>query len=179
MISNRFIQESNELVVFVFDIAALCVDSLPEEQRASFAKADLVRTSDPILSFILGHRTSIIKETWLGIVMSLSQPTSTQSQTGTPISSQQSQSQSQQQIRPGTTRPPVVAGTPPSSQSQASQRGVIIGNRPPGGSQSSNKAMAPPISFPLKPWEMLSDQGNTAAVNDTAISLALFGARKV
>jgi hypothetical protein len=162
---------------FLVDVAALCIDSLSDEQRMSFAKADLSRSSDSLLIYLLDVPTNFGCDGWLGLVMSVAQQTSSQAHNGTPISSQ-SLTQSQGQVRAGPARSP---GTPQSSQSTQPQpqRGPIMGARQSGGGQPGGKAMAPPIPFPIKPWEMLPDQGNAAAVNDTAISLALFSARKV
>lgn len=166
---------------YLVDVAAVSIDSLTDEQRLSFAKADPSRSSDPLLIYLLDVPTNIGCEAWLSLVMSAAQQASGHAQIGTPISSQQSQSQSQGQVRAGATRSPAAAGTPQSSQSTQPQppRGPLIGPRQTGSGQPGIKAMTTPIPFPLKPWEMLPDQGNAAAINDTAISLALFSARRV
>jgi hypothetical protein len=53
----------------------------------------------------------------------------------------------------------------------------------PGGGMSTpvggNKTFAPPIPFLVQNWDLLPDQGSAGAINDTAISLSLFGTRKV
>jgi hypothetical protein len=147
---------------FLLDVAALCIDTLSDEQRIAFAKADPLRTSDPLLAFLLGHPAPTGPDAWLGLVLSAQLP----APPTTPSSSQQSQGRPPSAIPPNTPRPSVLPSTPP-----------------PMARRGQGKAMAPPVPFPLKAWEMLPDPGNVgssaAAVNDTAVSLALFGARKV
>jgi mediator of RNA polymerase II transcription subunit 12 len=174
-LTNPTLKSFPEILQQLIDIAALTIDSLADEQRVMFTKMDYSRSSDPFLAYMLGIASTRATETWLGLVTSYIQQASTQSQAGTPVSSQQSQSQGV--VRPGATRPGVTSQT---SQSSQQQRSSTAGSRTGGVTpQALNKAMAPPVPFPLKPWEMLPDQSNVAAANDTAISLALFGARKV
>jgi hypothetical protein len=177
-VSARVFQDSPDLLQYIIDVMALCADTLTDEQRLSFTKADSSRSSDPLLAYILGAPGTHGYDNWLGLISSLQQSTS--SQAATPVSSQSAQpTASQGQTRPGgpQTPRPAPGSQTPQSASQAQQRPGIT--RPAGSQQQTNKTMGPPIPFHLKPWEMLPDQGNVAAINDTAINLALFGARKV
>jgi hypothetical protein len=177
-----------EISQYLIALVVRSIDTLSVDQRLSFAKADSTRMSDSLLTYLLGVPTNAAYDTWLGLVMSATQQqqsSSTQSQPmTTPASSAQSQTQSQ--LRTGSVpRTPLPAGgTQHSTQStqpvSSQQRGGLLSNRPGAtvAQSSNNKVMAPPVPFPLKPWEMLPDQGGITAVNDTAINLTLFSARK-
>ncbi len=72
-------------------------------------------------------------------------------------------------------------GTLPSSSQQ--QQTPLTASQPPttgmGGVANPDKVEMQPTPFAVNRWEMVPDNGENPAVNETAISLSLFGARRV
>jgi hypothetical protein len=149
---------------YLTDVATLIVDSIPEDQRVVSIKPDILRSSIPAISNLLGSNLTQNHDLWLGLASQ---------QLLTPSS--QSQQQPQPHARAGATRPPT---TPISSQQSISTPRPLLGHHKTA-SLPQNKAPSTILPYSLKPWEMLPDQGNSASANDTAISLMLFNARKV
>lgn len=142
----------------MFDVAACLSDELSDDARAQFSKTEL--HIDPRISFLFGPTT--VTDGWLGLVTSthtLQHPGSISRPNTPPARFGPGQQQ------PGSAR---MQQRAPTHQRQASSS-----------MQNSQKSFNPPVPFPLRRWELLPDQGNNASGNDTAISLSLFGARKV
>jgi hypothetical protein len=157
------LQEHPETLEYVFDVSALLADDLSDEQRSIFARFESQRLSDPRIFFLLG--SSPLADGWLGLVTSqnpVGAATSASGSVGTPGRTGQSQ--------PVQGASPAWTGPQPVTRPQPGQRTAA--------GSSQQKLFNPPVQYPLKRWELLPDQGSTGAVNDTAISLSLFGARK-
>lgn len=151
------LQGRPETLEYAFDVSALLSDDFTDDQHLAFAKFEAQRLADPRVFFLLGSSPS--SDGWLGLVTS--------------------------QAVAGTTASASSVGTPGriAYGQQASSSTPAPGARPQPGQRASagssqQKQFNPPVQYPLKRWELLPDQGNTGAVNDTAISLSLFGARK-
>jgi mediator of RNA polymerase II transcription subunit 12 len=145
---------------FLFDVAAYMSDDVPDDIRTHFLKSDIQRHSDDArISFLFGPLQAT--DSWVGLV--------TTNHTMHPPGSAS---------RPNT--PPARFG--PGQQHQGSIRGQ---QRPPAPQRPASpmpnppKSFNAPVPFPLRQWELLPEQGNNSSGNDTSISLALFGARKV
>jgi hypothetical protein len=166
---------------FVFDTATMLVDDFSDEQRAFLSRSDCWRTSDSRLAFLQGPTGSSNLDSWLGLVLS-QQPTP--SNTNSSASAPSSQSNIGRNALPQTpsSQPsPRAQQAPQNGRTPAPQHGSSNTMRQMPGQQSNAnaaKSFLPPTQFTLKYWELLPDQGNTGAVNDTAISLAMFGTKK-
>ena len=144
---------------FIFDVASHLADDLPDDLRTHFLKTETQRNNDdPRISFLFGPVPST--DGWVGLVTSnntfpppgpISRPTTPPSRFG---SGQQQQGSTRPQQRPS-----------------APQRQPTL--------PITQKNFNAPVPFPLRRWELLPDQGNNTSGNDTAISLALFAARRV
>jgi mediator of RNA polymerase II transcription subunit 12, fungi type len=77
------------------------------------------------------------------------------------------------------------APSPVSGQRQVSQPSTpqntsqTATNSAKGALSRQDKPEARPIPFPLRRWEIIQESGSNASGNETALSLSLFGARKV
>jgi mediator of RNA polymerase II transcription subunit 12 len=145
---------------FIFDVAAYLSDDLSDDLRAHFLKSECQRRNDdPRISFLFGPNQ--VTDGWVGLVT-----TNHSTSSSGPIS------------RPNT--PPARFGP---GQQQLS--GMRAQQRPPAPQRQANpmpnppKSFNAPVPFTLRRWELLPEQGNNSSGNDTAISLSLFGARKV
>lgn len=157
------LQERQETLDYVFDVSTLLADDLSDEQRFMFARFESQRLSEPRIFFLLG--SSPPADGWLGLVTSqapVGVATSTSSSVGAPGRAGHSQ--------PIQGASPAWNGPQPLPRPQPGQRPAVGSNQ--------QKLFNPPVQYPLKRWELLPDQGSTGAINDTAISLSLFGARK-
>jgi mediator of RNA polymerase II transcription subunit 12 len=144
----------------IFDVAAYLSDDIPDDLRTHFTKSEFHRHSDDArITFLFGPIQTA--DSWVGLVTtnhSILPPGSVS----------------------GPNTPPARFG--PGQQHQGSaraqQRPPVL-QRPASPMPNSQKTFNPPVPFPLRQWELLPEQGNNSSGNDTAISLALFGARKV
>jgi hypothetical protein len=152
-------------------------------------KSEVLKFSahDRVVNWLL----SVPKEkpdAWLGLCAPIRDTNSKPSQSG--LQQQQSfgsQSSPQQQGSPAM-RPVAGRSNIPGQRSAGSQPqtgssnvgGLSQGTTTGGSTGSSIKQFGPPIPFQVKNWDLLPDQGSIAgSANDTAISLSLFGTRKV
>jgi mediator of RNA polymerase II transcription subunit 12 len=183
------LQHFPDLLQFSFDFLIFFSDDLTDDQRAQLSRLEAQRhNSDPRLAFIFGPASSqSSQESWLGLVTSASTPPSggsngapSSTPTSTPASSVTQRFQ--QQHTPGTPRP-MTASSQVQGQQPPARAPTPLGAGRPTGVQAQQKMWNSPVPFPLRRWEVLPDAGGGAAAgaggNDTSVSLALFGARRV
>jgi hypothetical protein len=139
----------------MFDVAMSFSDDISDDVRTHFLKTEPLH--DPRISFLFGPVA--VTDGWLGLVTvnNAFQPPGSSSQPNTPPA----------RYGPG---PPQPGSARMQQRASTPQRQSV---------QTLQKSFNPPVPFPLRRWELLPDQGNNASGNDTAISLSLFGARKV
>ncbi|KAK5012524.1 RNA polymerase II mediator complex subunit [Cryomyces antarcticus] len=188
------LQSFSTTAEYVFDVAAIFSDDLPDDAQAALARHFAATPTDPRLAFLFGCAAR--PDAWLALVSrpalapkSSFPPTSQPAQRGPmgsergfggpqnyqqwgPPSQQQQYQQQQQQWQRG--QRPCVGG--------AGASGV---GGPGGGVGAANAGDGPPRAetrispFALKPWEVIMESAPLVGDNDTALSLRLFGARKV
>lgn len=146
-------QQLHDVLEYTSDVIAALSDDLSEEAMTSLSRQCL---SDPRLIFLFGPST--LADSWLALA---SRP---QVSTAVPVGQ-----------RPGTNatqpaRPPQQKfWTAQAAQAQSSASAARTEAKP-------EVKMAP---FPLRRWEIMPDPAPNMGENDTSLSLALFGARKV
>lgn len=179
------LQPFSDLLQFTFDVLLYFSDDLSDEQRGQLSQR---HSSDPRLAFAFGisnpQSTQSPQDSWLGLVTSASNPTPS---TAAPPSSTGTSSPAprfpHQRTASGTPRP----ATPSPQQQPPTRAPTPLGmGRGAAAQAQQQKQWNPPALFPLRRWEVLPDAGTVGAVagagvggNDTSISLALFGARRV
>ena len=150
------------------DVAASLVDTLPDEARRQCARFLKDRCppftrfqNDPRYTYLLGSITDL--------------PSSTSTSTSTPIPPAALPSPA---AAPTGSTPAPTPSAPqqptPTPASTADGPNSIIPSR--FRLQCRGRTGGP---YPLRPWELLEDAAPIAGVNDTAISLSLFDARRV
>ncbi|PGH28586.1 hypothetical protein GX50_08679 [[Emmonsia] crescens] len=181
---------STNLQTQALDVAATLLDSIPGDARHQCARflrdrcpPFLHPQNDPRLLFLLGPLAAD------------TQPSS---------SSSTSQSSQQQPVAP--TPPQATPGTPATPATPTATVSVSVGAGAPSSSSQQfqsgniyNTASFIPFDdpnslvgklrvqqrgrivgpYPLRPWEMLEESAPVIGVNDTAVNLGLFGARRV
>jgi hypothetical protein len=157
--SNPGLQALGDTIDHIYDVAIAFADELSDEQRAGLVKSESGRLQDHRIAFLLGYTPPT--EAWLGLVTT--QNTSN-GQSGNSSTNRSS------------FNPHSPAGSRPSPGQP--QRAPMPTHQRQGQNQAQQKQFNPPIHYPVKPWELLPDQGNPGGANDTAISLSLYGARK-
>jgi mediator of RNA polymerase II transcription subunit 12 len=145
---------------FIFDVAAYLSDDLSDDLRMHFLKSEPQRRNDdPRMTFLFGPNQ--VTDGWVGLVTTnhSMQPSGPTSRPDTPPA----------RFGPGQQQ---FGGARAQQRPPAPQRQATPMANPP-------KSFNAPVPFPLRQWELLPEQGNNSSANDTAISLSLFGARKV
>lgn len=142
---------------YMFDVAIYLTDDISDDLRTHISYAEPQGHNDPRISFLFGPNTAT--DGWLGLVTSNNavQPPGSISRPNTPPA----------RFGPGQQQAGRMQQRTPAPQRQTSSV------------QHAQKNFNLPVPYPLRRWELLPDQGNNASSNDTAISLSLFGARKV
>ena len=158
------LQPFSDLLQFTYDILTYFSDDLTDDQRTHFSRLETPWHATDALPFIFGAAPNA-QDSWLALVTSAAPA----APAPTPSPAQRFH---QQQVAPATPRPaPRVPAARALSQPQA-------------------KLWNAPVPFPLRRWEVLPDAGGSSAAaaaaaaggaggNDTSVSLALFGARRV
>jgi mediator of RNA polymerase II transcription subunit 12 len=168
---------SRSTIEFLYDTAAYLSDDLTDEARSALIKNEGNKyPTDARITFILGsHPPS--PDAWLGLVTTTTtshQMPSTQS----PVQPPRFQPPQQQNRFPqqGTRMQQTPAMQRMNSGPTGAAMGLGMGIVPP--PQQMAKSFNAPVPFHVRRWEMLQDTGSSA-MNDTAISLSLLGARRV
>ncbi|TKA67900.1 hypothetical protein B0A49_10004 [Cryomyces minteri] len=190
------LQSFSTTAEYVFDVAAIFSDDLPDDALAALGRHFAATPTDPRLAFLFGCAAR--PDAWLALVSrpalssKLSFPPTSQpaqrgpmgpergfggpqnsQQRGPPSQQQQYRQQQQQQQQWQRGQGPSVGGA----------RASGVGGSG-GGVGAANARNGPPkpeirISpFALKPWEVIMESAPLVGDNDTALSLRLFGARK-
>ena len=182
LLNHPRLQSSFPTLEYIFDVAAYFADNLTDDQRGHI-RNDLHKSPDPRLNFLFGASQSA--DAWLGLATSINPPPGNQ-----PASASQPTQPSARPphlSRQSSTPQPIRPGTPSSSQQQQ--------QRTNSSSAQQAKTFNPPVPYPLRRWEIIDlggsshsanaaqqqqqQQSITQAANDTAISLTLFGARRI
>ena len=175
LLNHPKLQYSPTTLEYLFDVAAYFSDDLMDEQRVQISRSEFVTSNDRTINFLFGSTQS--PDAWLGLVTSNIVPSVP------PTPSSATSMASPLPPRPG---PNQLARQPSNLQSRT---GTPAQQRPGGGPPLQQKTFNPPVPYPLRRWEIIDLGGpqnpnaalqpNGLAANDTAISLTLFGARKV
>lgn len=161
------------LLEYTYDVASALADTLPLEILAALSHT-MARNGyrDPRLAVILGSTQS--SESWLALVsypQSQAVGGSAQAKALLQRAAQQQQQQQQQQSinagRSGAMPSSCGPGALPRTMSMRS------------GQQAQAQGEAKTVPYVLRRWEVMSDATPSMGDNDTSLSLALFGARKV
>lgn len=158
LVHPRLQQHQQTLADYIHDVAALHADALPEETLSTLARQ--IPQTDPSVRSLLGSSNASASSS------SSSSPTTTPTLA---LSSRTLPAQTQQQRALARRPPPVQAG------SSVSGGPTATAARPP-----PNVAVERKLTpFPLRNWEIVSDSTPVMGENDCAVSLGLFGARRV
>ncbi|KAK0303793.1 RNA polymerase II mediator complex subunit [Friedmanniomyces endolithicus] len=168
------IQTQPGTVEYIFDLASVLSDSLPDTALASIART--INIYDPHTHAILGG-VSAPTDTWLALVSQAQNSGGTTAQQRALAKHPSAQAHGQ----PSNARAAGALGQGPGvgaspQQAQSSQRAWPLthqtGNRATGAEEKS-------MPFPLRRWEIMPDPTPVMGENDTSLSLGLFGARRV
>jgi mediator of RNA polymerase II transcription subunit 12 len=151
------------LTQLAFDIAAIFSDELSDDMRQELTKVVFTRPADCRLSFLFGPFAH--PDAWLGTVSACTTFTNS------------SQSRPSGQLPAG--RPQFHTGTHSHMAARVPAHIQPQQQRQQQGGQKQAQQVARPLQGPLRRWEILPDPTSNAMGNDTALSLGLFGARKV
>lgn len=166
---NPLLQLCDGLLEHTYDIASAFVDRLPEEAVASVAKGlHSAGSKDRRLVSLLGNTSS--PDTWLALA--------TNSSTAGPAH-QRVLSRHPSQVGPRACSTSSTAPSPAQAQQQPQQqqqaRHMVLQQK-----LAQQQALELKYSpYVLRRWEIMQDPTPVVGENDGAISLALFGARKV
>jgi mediator of RNA polymerase II transcription subunit 12 len=165
--SERPPAASTSLQTYALDIAATLVDTLPDDARQQCARF-LKERCPPFLHVQNEPRFLYI----LGPV----------ADTVTSSTSQQGSASSPAPSGPASAMTPSATSSAPSSSANTT---TLMSTGMTAGSDAlanrlrvlnRGRVMGP---YPLRPWEMLEEAAPMAGINDTAVDLGFFGARKV
>lgn len=161
----------NSLQTYALDVAASLVDTLPDDARQQCARflrerfpPSLHIHNEPRLMYLLGPVPDFSAASSSQPVSAPSPATSGPASSLTPSATPASGSSS---ITPSTSAGTLVPTGPVedpnslASHLRIQHRGRVVG------------------PYPLRPWEMLEEAAPVAGVNDTAVDLGYFGARRV
>lgn len=168
LLLHQALQLHRHVIEYIFDLASTLSDSLSESTLATL-KSRL--PPEARLNFVLGVSFNAT-EAWLALATQVQPAGATQQQRA--LNKHHSQ-QSQQQLQPQKSTPRSASGAQGSggAASAAQQRGW------PAGAGIRGPAEVKMTPFQLRTWEMISDPASAVGENDTALSLGLFGMRKV
>ena len=156
---------NDSLQIYALDVAASLVDTLPDDARQQCSRflrdrfpPQLHVQNEPRLLYILGP----IADSTLPQPISTSSPTTT-----APPSSMTSAN-----LLPGTS--PIQTTAAINTPAGISEDATLVTNRLR--IQHRGRMVS---AFTLRPWEMLEEAAPMVGMNDTAVDLGFFGARKV
>ncbi|KAL1962441.1 hypothetical protein VTN77DRAFT_9712 [Rasamsonia byssochlamydoides] len=160
----------NSLPTYALDVAASLVDTLPDDARQQCARFLRERCppflhvhNEPRLMYLLGPVPDFLNTTSSQPASAPSPATSGPTSSMTPSATPASGSSS---IPPSTSASMMPTGSSEDPNSLVNRLRI----------QHRGRVIGP---YPLRPWEMLEEAAPVAGVNDTAVDLAYFGARRV
>lgn len=160
LLSHPRLQMRQPLLDHILDVAALHADSLTHGALSALARHTPL--TNPRVLFLLGsHGTATSSSAYPPVALAsrIQQPAQTQQQRALARQQQQRLPQPQEQPQQGSSA--AASRIPPS----------------PAARQQTTEVKLTP--FPLRNWEIVPDSTPVMGENDTAVSLGLFGARKV
>ncbi|KAF1814483.1 hypothetical protein P152DRAFT_275107 [Eremomyces bilateralis CBS 781.70] len=167
LISHPVLNHCTATSQLLFDVAAIFADDITDEQRLAVAKLDGSRQyGDPRIVSLFGPQSST--DTWPGLYVGHEplNPSGCGTQPFLPFQALQPQHSNLASLP----RTPVTAAQQVSTARSSSMQRIA---------SSQSMAGIPPVPFHIRRWELLPDVGTNVNANDTALSLTLFGARRV
>ena len=181
LLTHPTLQRHSDLTERVFDVICTFSDDITDDTRSLLAKSEMARGQlDLRIMFLFG--SGLAADNWLGLTTMVKNQAAASASQSMPAVPQAAPTPPGR-VSPFPSHPSAAVNFARHQQQQHLQQHSM--QRPgatplPQRQQLQQRPeMTKPIPFPLRRWEILPDPTSNAGGNDTAISLSLFGARKV